>query len=83
MQLQLQLQLTGVQRRFAAFEALVGGGSDSEQHPDGAALLPRLWRLPWENQHTEVFCGFWRSTCPLPLLAFPVTPALRLRRRSP
>ena len=48
-------------RKFAAFEGLAAGGGDSQQPlPDGsttAQLLSRLWRLPWDNKHKEVF---WR-----------------------
>ena len=65
-----QLQLSGLQQqrqqRFAAFEALAGDGDGAQ--PDGAtvaALLPRLWRLPWDNKHKEVY---WR----LVLNALPV-----------
>ena len=59
---QLQLQQAGVQQerlqRFAAFEALAAPGTPAAA--DGsevARLLPRLWQLPWENQHKEVY---WR-----------------------
>ena len=52
---QLRLQ------KFAAFETLAAGTDSSQQsQPDGLAttqLLRRLWRLPWDNQHKEVF---WR-----------------------
>jgi hypothetical protein len=57
-----QLQLSGLQQqrqqRFAAFEALAGRGDGDGAQPDGAtvaALLPRLWRLPWDNKHKEVY----------------------------
>ena len=60
-----QLQLGEIQQKrmqkFAAFETLAAGGGGSQQsQPDGsitAQLLSRLWRLPWDNQHKEVF---WR-----------------------
>jgi hypothetical protein len=64
-----QLQLSGLQQqRFAAFAALAGDGDGAGAQPDGAtvaALLPRLWRLPWDNKHKEVY---WR----LVLNALPV-----------
>ena len=68
-ELQLQLGDAWQQRRqrFAAFEALAGAGADGEQ-PDGATvaqLLPRLWRLPWDNQHKEVFWRLVLNALPL------------------
>lgn len=48
-------------QRFAAFEKLAAGGGGSQTtQPDGtttAQLLRRLWRLPWDNKHKEIF---WR-----------------------
>ena len=59
---QLQLQQSGLQQerlqRFAAFEALAAPGTPAvADGSEVARLLPRLWQLPWENQHKEVY---WR-----------------------
>ena len=68
-QLQLGPEQQERQERFTAFEQLAGASGPDGTPPDGsavAALLPRLWRLPWDNQYKEVF---WR----LVLNGLPVT----------
>jgi hypothetical protein len=67
------LQLGDTQQKrmhkFAMFESLAAGSSDSQPtQPDGSAtaqLLRRLWRLPWDNQHKEVFWSFALNGLPL------------------
>jgi len=68
-----QLQLGSLQlersHRFAAFEAEAAAGSlGSPAAPPGsevARLLPRLWQLPWENQHKEVYWRLVLNALPL------------------
>jgi hypothetical protein len=83
-----QLQLSDAQQqrqqRFAAFEALAGGGSNGTL-PDGTAvatLLPRLWRLPWTTR-TRKFSGTWRSAPSLSLPHAQHRLALPLGRSPP
>ena len=57
------------QHRFAAFEAEAAAGTlGAPAAPDGsevARLLPRLWQLPWENQHKETYWRLVLNALPL------------------
>ena len=67
---QLQLQQSGLQQerlqRFAAFEALAAPGTPAAADGNEVArLLPRLWQLPWENQHKELYWRLVLNALPL------------------
>ena len=66
-----QLQLASLRQerlqRFAAFEAeaAVDGEGTAATGSEVAHLLPRLWQLPWENQHKEVYWRLVLNALPL------------------